>query len=76
MSLGSQEAYLFASSRPNAARALVYSLKTQNFDDENYYLEDVTSVVKTYQKNILHIIDKLIDTSFAVLKEYEGHYSK
>ena len=56
--------------------SLVYSLKIRNFDDENYYIEDVTSVVETYQKQVLQIIDVLIDTSFAVMKEFEGQYSK
>ena len=58
-----------------AARA-VYSLKVRNFNDENYYIENVTSVVETYQKQVLQIIDVLIDTSFAVMKEFEDQYSK
>ena len=56
------------------ARA-VYSLKTRNFDDDNYYVEDVTSVVETYQKMIFQIIDELIDTSFAVMNKFEGQYT-
>ena len=52
-----------------------YSLKTRNFDDDNYYVEDVTSVVETYQKKVLQIIDELIDTSFAVMKKFEGQYT-
>jgi len=55
--------------------SLVYSLKTRNFDGDNYYVEDVTSVVETYQKMILQIIDELIDTSFAVMKKFEGQYT-
>jgi hypothetical protein len=55
--------------------SLVYSLKIRNFDDENYYVEDVTSVVETYQKQVLQIIDVLIDTSFAVMKEFEDQYT-
>ncbi len=51
--------------------SLVYSLKIRNFNEENYYIEDVTSVVETYQKQVLQIIDVLIDTSFAVLKKFE-----
>ena len=56
--------------------ALVYSLKMRSFNDEDYYIEDVTSVVETYQKQVLQIIDVLIDTSFAVMREFEGQYSK
>lgn len=56
--------------------SLVYSLKTRNFNDENYYVEDITSVVEVYQKQVLQIIDVLIDTSFAVMKEFEDQYSK
>ena len=56
--------------------SLVYSLKTRNFNDENYYVEDVTSVVETYQKQVLQIIDVLIDTSFAVMKEFEDQYTR
>ena len=56
--------------------SLVYSLKIRNFNDENYYIEDVTSVVETYQKQVLHIIDVLIDTSFAVMKTFEDQYKK
>jgi hypothetical protein len=55
--------------------SLVYSLKTRNFDDDNYYVEDVTSVVETYQKRILQIIDELIDTPFAVMNKFEGQYT-
>jgi hypothetical protein len=56
--------------------ALVYSLKIRSFNDEDYYIEDVTSVVEVYQKQVLQIIDVLIDTSFAVMKEFEDQYSK
>ncbi len=56
--------------------SLVYSLKIRNFNDENYHIEDVTSVVETYQKQVLQIIDMLIDTSFTVMKEFEDQYSK
>jgi hypothetical protein len=55
--------------------SLVYSLKTRSFDDENYYVEDVTSVVETYQKKVLQIIDELIDTSFALMKKFEDQYT-
>jgi hypothetical protein len=55
--------------------SLVYSLKTRNFDDDNYYVEDVTSVVETYPKKIFQIIDELIDTSFAVMNKFEGQYT-
>ena len=55
--------------------SLVYSLKTLSFDDENYYVEDVTSVVETYQKKVLQIIDELIDTSFALMKKFEDQYT-
>ena len=56
--------------------SLVYSLKIRNFNDEDYNMEDVTAVVETYQKQVLQIIDMLIDTSFAVMKEFEDQYSK
>ncbi len=56
--------------------SLVYSLKIRNFNDEDYYMEDVTAVVETYQKQVLQITDMLIDTSFAVMKEFEDQYSK
>jgi hypothetical protein len=56
--------------------SLVYSLKIRNFNGEDYYMEDVTAVVETYQKQVLQIIDMLIDTSFAVMKEFEDQYSK
>jgi len=56
--------------------SLVYSLKIRNFNGENYYIEDVTSVVEAFQKQVLQIIDVLIDISFAVMKKFEDQYSK
>ena len=56
--------------------SLVYSLKIRNFNDENYYIEDVTSVVEIYQEQVLQIIDMLIDTSFAVMKNFKDQYSQ
>jgi len=43
--------------------SLVYSLKTRSFDDENYYVEDVTSVVRARTracKGILFLDNKKV----------------
>ncbi len=53
-----------------------YAVKLHNFDAENYYIEDVTSVLADYQTLILRIIDELVDGSFAVMKEFGDKYTK
>ena len=40
--------------------SLVYSLKTHDFNEEDYYNEDVTSVMADYQALILKIIEETI----------------
>jgi len=56
--------------------SLVYSLKTHDFNEEDYYIEDVTSVMADYQALILKIIEELVDGSFAVMKELGDRYLK
>lgn len=55
--------------------SLVYSLKLHNFDGEDYFMEDVTSVLADYQTLILKAMDELIEGSFAVMKEFGEKYS-
>ena len=52
-----------------------YAVKLHGFDAENYYVEDVTSVLADYQTLILRIIDELVEGSFAVMKEFGDKYS-
>jgi hypothetical protein len=44
-------------------------------DVEDYFVEDVTSVLADYQTLILRIIDELVDGSFAVMKEFGDEYT-
>ena len=55
--------------------SLIYSLKIHNFDGENYYIEDITSILADYQTLILKAVDELIEGSFAVMKEFGEKYS-
>ena len=55
---------------------LVYSLKTHDFNEEDYYIEDVTSVMADYQALILKIIEELVDRSFAIMTELGDTYLK
>jgi len=56
--------------------SLVYSLKIHDFNEEDYYIEDVTAVMADYQALILKIIDEMVDGSFAVMKELGDKYLK
>ena len=55
--------------------SLVYTLKMHDFDGEEYFIEDITSILADYQTIILRSIDDLIVGSFAVMKEFGEKYS-
>jgi hypothetical protein len=55
--------------------SLVYALKMHDFDGEEYFMEDITSILADYQTIILRSIDDLIIGSFAVMKEFGEKYS-
>jgi hypothetical protein len=46
-----------------------------DFDGEEYFMEDITSILADYQTIILRSIDDLIVGSFAVMKEFGEKYS-
>jgi hypothetical protein len=50
-------------------------VKLHGFDAENYFVEDVTSVLADYQTLILRIIDEIVNGSFAVMKEFGDKYA-
>ena len=55
--------------------SLVYALELHKFDEEKYYVEDVTAVTADFQTMILGIIEELVENSFAVTKEFREKYT-
>ena len=52
--------------------SLIYSLKIHDFNDEDYYIEDVTSVMFDYQALILKIIEETIPKTPSETIIFEG----
>ena len=56
--------------------SLAYVLKSRDFDGENYYIEDIAEILSDFQTLILSTVNELIESSFAVMKEFGKKYSQ
>jgi hypothetical protein len=54
--------------------SLQYALEANRFNEEDYFVEDVTTVIADYEMLILKTVDELIQASFAVVKEFGDKY--
>ena len=52
------------------------SIGRSNFDGENFYKEDITEILADFQTLILSTVSELIESSFAVMKEFGKKFSQ
>jgi len=56
--------------------SLRYALEANGFNEENYFVEDVTVVIADYEMLVLKIVNELVQASLAVVQEFSEQYSK
>jgi hypothetical protein len=55
--------------------SLKYALEANKFDEETYFIEDVTTIIADYEMLILKMVNELIHSSIGVVKQFSEKYS-